>query len=121
VLLPQRGGGNFTADYEASITLRGKVCHRHPHGRNGCVLLRGTLTGSGEDEETHIPDGGGSVRFNVASDHLRMLGSATATCRIHGVGYIRKGRRGLIMLISTQRGGIGISAAGPMVPGFSGL
>jgi hypothetical protein len=115
--------GGQSRPYEASLVLRGQACPERGarHVRPRCLTLDGTLNGEGKDEEQHIPDTGGSIRFTAGSPMFPSLGPASAKCLIWGVGYIRSGRRGIAIVLVGEAGTVWITARGPVVPGFSGL
>jgi hypothetical protein len=115
-------GGQWSP-YEASLVLRGQACPKRDgrHLRPRCLTLDGTLDGEGKDEEQHIPDTGGSIRFAAESKMFPSLGPASAKSLIWGVGYIRSGRRGIAIVLLSAAGTVWITAQGPPVPGFSGL
>jgi hypothetical protein len=119
----RRPPGGELSPYEASLVLRGQACPEHGarHVRPRCLTLDGKLDGEGKDEEQHIPDTGGSVRFAAESQMFASLGQASAKCVIWGVGYIRSGRRGIAIVLVSEAGTVWITARGPVVPGFSGL
>jgi hypothetical protein len=111
-----------SAHYRLSIVVRGADCRRqHNRGpRHPCLALRGTLRGEGRDEEEHLPDTGGSVRFAAASARVDPLGAVAAKCVIRGVGFIaRRGRRSLSMQIIGKAGTVWIAANGKPVPPFT--
>jgi hypothetical protein len=115
--------GQWSLPYEASLVLRGQACpkRRGRHHRPRCLTLDGTLDGEGKDEEKHIPDTGGSIRFAAEAQMFPSLGPASAKCLIWGVGYIRSGRRGIAIVLVSAAGTVWITARGQLVPGFSGL
>jgi hypothetical protein len=110
------------AHYRLSMVVRGVDCRRRHdrRQRHGCLALRGMLRGEGRDEEEHLPDTGGSVRFAAASARVDPLGAVAARCVIRGVGFIaRPGRRSLSMQIIGKAGTVWIAASGKPVPPFT--
>jgi hypothetical protein len=73
------------------------------------------------DREKYIADSGDDVKFAASSTQFGSMGGAHAKCEIYGVGYIREGRRGFITELVAAHGTLGVTARGPLVPGFSGL
>jgi hypothetical protein len=108
--------------YEADLVLR-STCTRRLRGKwsGKCLRLNGQLHGDGRYEEEEIPDGGGRVRFEVSAERFGTLGTVSARCAIYGVGFIRSGKRTMLMELRSGHGAIRITASGPVVPGFSGL
>jgi hypothetical protein len=84
---------------------------------SGCLLTRGTLTGSWRSSRT-LPDTGEQVEVKV-SGRLSGLGFVRATGTFHGTGFIRQGRCAFALHLIASGGTLTLAGASGLVPGFS--
>jgi hypothetical protein len=108
--------------YRAVLTIHGACGPRDRVKPRRCLRLDGTLVGAGSATESNIPDTGGGLSFRVGASNLPGLGAVVARCAISGVGFIETGHRTIVMTLRLKDGAeVHVAAAGPPVPGGSGL
>ncbi len=107
------------SEYSIAITVRGASCAvgARRNRRPGCMVLSGTLAGTGVSEPG-VPDLPGHLRLVATAGTIGPLGSVTATGRTSGTGYIKSGRRALFVTLAGARGTVSFGALGPPVAGF---
>lgn len=116
--------GHATADLGVSasraakrrltVTLHGNLCNKSNH----CVRISGQLKGRIIALADRIPDAGRSFTIR-ATGFIRRLGRVSVRGRVHGTGFVYRGRESLHLTATAKAGRLAFRAHTRPVPAFT--